>query len=52
MIILKANAELQLVFKRLIQTMKAPVEWNGYFVVVGDYLILNGRVRSLFFNFD
>ena len=52
MIILKANAELQLVFKRLIQTMKAPVEWNGYFVVVGDYLILNGRVRSLFFNFE
>lgn len=52
MIILKANAELKLVFQRLIQTMKAPVEWNGYFVVVGDYLILNGRVRSLFFNFE
>ncbi|MBO5372397.1 MAG: hypothetical protein J6A75_06730, partial [Lachnospiraceae bacterium] len=52
MIILKANAELKLVFQRLIQTMKVPVEWNGYFVVVGDYLILNGRVRSLFFNFE
>ena len=32
--------------------MKEPVEWNGTFVVVGDYLILQGRVRSLFFNFE
>ena len=32
--------------------MDAPVEWNGMFFVVGDYLILQGSVRSLFFNFD
>lgn len=52
MIILRANRELKLTFSRLIENMKVPVEWNGYFVVVGDYLILHGRVRSLFFNFE
>lgn len=52
MIILNANLELKLTFEKLIQMMKEPVEWNGQFVVVGDYLILPGRVRSLFFNFE
>lgn len=52
MIILNTNAELKKTFSRLIKTMKEPVEWNGQFVVIGDYLILYGRVRSLFFNFD
>ena len=52
MIILKTNLELKATFERLIRTMKEPVEWNGNFVVVGDYLILQGRVRSLFFNFE
>lgn len=52
MIILKTNAEMKITFERLIKTMKEPVEWNGHFVVVGDYLILHGRVRSLFFNFE
>lgn len=52
MIILKTNLELKLTFEKLIRTMKEPVEWNGTFVVVGDYLILQGRVRSLFFNFE
>ena len=50
--ILKTNLELKLTFEKLIRTMKEPVEWNGTFVVVGDYLILQGRVRSLFFNFE
>lgn len=52
MIILNANIELKKTFEKLIRTMKEPVEWNGQFVVVGDYLILSGRVRSLFFNFE
>lgn len=52
MIILKTNLELKLTFEKLIRMMKEPVEWNGEFVVVGDYLILHGRVRSLFFNFE
>lgn len=52
MIILKTNLELKLTFEKLIRTMKEPVEWNGTFVVVGDYLILQGMVRSLFFNFE
>lgn len=52
MIILRTNSELKATFERLIRTMKEPVEWNGNFVVVGDYLILQGKVRSLFFNFE
>ena len=52
MIILKTNLELKATFERLIRTMKEPVEWTGNFAVVGDYLILQGKVRSLFFNFE
>lgn len=52
MILLRANRELDEVFERLIHTMKVNVKWNGIFVVVGNYLILLGEVRSLFFNFE
>lgn len=52
MIVLKADKELNLTFQKLIKMMDVPVEWNGMFFVVGDYLILQGSVRSLFFNFD
>lgn len=52
MILLKANAELQQTFERLIATMKVPVKWDGIFVVVDNYIILQGEVRSLFFHFD
>lgn len=52
MIILRTNTGLKATFEKLIQTMKEPIEWNGQFVAVGDYLILHGRVRSLFFNFE
>lgn len=52
MIILNTNPELKATFERLIQAMQVQVEWNGQFVVIGDYLILHGRVRSLFFNFE
>ena len=52
MILLKANAELKQTFERLIQTMGVPVEWNEIFVVLNNFLILPGEVRSLIFNFD
>ncbi len=52
MIQLQANAELRQTFETLIGTMKAPVRWNGVFVVIDNYLILQGEVRSLFFHFD
>lgn len=52
MIVLKTNRELDMTFDRLIRTMGVPVEWTKHFVVIGDYLILQGRVRSLFFNFE
>ncbi len=52
MIILNTNLELKMTFERLIKTMKEPVEWNGRFIVIGDYLILQGKLRSLFFQFE
>lgn len=52
MILLRANAELHQTFKKLIQTAKIPVKWNGVFAVVDNYIILQGEVRSLFFHFD
>lgn len=48
MIVLKADKELNLTFQKLIKMMDVPVEWNGMFFVIGDYLILQGSVRSLF----
>lgn len=52
MILLRADQELRQTFTKLIQTMKVPVEWNGTFVVIDNYIILQGEVRSLFFHFD
>lgn len=52
MIVLQATPELRVTFTKLIQTMEAPVSWNGLFVVIDNTLILKGEVRSLFFHFD
>lgn len=52
MITLKANAELKQTFEKLIQTMNVPVKWNGLFVVIQNYILLQGEVRSLFFRFE
>ena len=52
MILLRANDELRETFERMIGAMKAPVEWNGIFAVIDNYIILQGEVRSLFFHFD
>lgn len=52
MIILQANHELRNTYEKLIHTMGERVEWNGRFVMIDNYLILQGEVRSLFFNFE
>ena len=52
MIRMRANAELQQTFEKLIQAAKVPVRWNGIFVAVDNYMILQGEARSLFFHFD
>lgn len=52
MIVLKANEELKSVFGRMIKTMGVNVTWTGKFVVLNNFLILAGNVRSLIFNFD
>ena len=52
MILLRADRELNDIFSRLMVTMKVEIEWDGIFAIIDDYLILQGRVRSLFFNFE
>ena len=52
MILLKANSELKTVFGRMIKAMGANMTWTGNFVVLNNFLILSGKVRSLIFNFD
>ncbi|MFG6383037.1 MAG: hypothetical protein K1V96_02125 [Lachnospiraceae bacterium] len=52
MILLKANNELKNVFSRMIKTMGVNVVWSGNFVILNNFLILSGNVRSLIFNFD
>ncbi len=52
MILLRANSELKTVFGRMLKAMKVNVAWTGNFVVLNNFLILSGNVRSLIFNFD
>lgn len=48
MILLRANTELHQTFERLIEAMKVPVKWNGIFVVIDNYMILQGRCVPCF----
>ncbi len=52
MLVLNANQEQKQMFYDLIQEINAQVVWNGRFILMGDRLILEGVVRSLFFHFD
>lgn len=52
MILLKANEELKNIFGRMLKTMNANVMWTGSIVVLNNFLILSGNVRSMIFNFD
>ena len=52
MIVLKSTAQLRLVFNKLIKTLSVPIDWNGNFVVSGNFLILPGKERSVIFNYD
>lgn len=52
MILLKANEKLKAVFQKIIKTMGENVQWDGIFLINNNDLILLGKVRSLFFNFD
>lgn len=52
MILLRANPELKQTFDQLIKTMGVSVVWEDIFVVLNNFLILPGEIRSLVFNFD
>ncbi len=52
MILLKANAELKKVFHKIVKTMGENVTWTEIFIINNNDLILAGKGRSWFFNFD
>lgn len=52
MIFLKANNEIGTVFKKVIKTMGENVTWQELFIINNNDLILVGKGKSLFFNFD
>lgn len=52
MLVLHANQEQENLFNKLIQAIGAQVVWNGRFLIMGDRLVLEGMVRSLFFHYD
>lgn len=52
MLILQASEEQEQTFQKLIQTMGEQIVWEGRFIVKDNELILEGTVRSLFFQFE
>ncbi len=52
MVNLKANEELEKIYKRLINTMGEDVKWSGVFGISNNTLVLNGEIQSLIFDFD
>lgn len=52
MIILKANVEIKTVFLKMLKTMGEEINWIEIFVINNNDIILAGKVRSLFFNFE
>jgi hypothetical protein len=52
MILLKADYEMKTIFLKMIKTMGENVKWTEIFVINNNDIILVGKSRSLFFNFD
>jgi len=52
MILLKANVQLKTVFLQMIKAMGENVKWTEIFVINNNDIILAGKGRALFFNFD
>lgn len=52
MIVLKADAMLKAVFQKTIRVMGTNVEWNDIFIIHNNSIILQGKLKSLVFNFD
>ncbi len=52
MLVLQASEEQENTFNKLIQTMGEQIVWEGRFIVKDNELILEGTVRSLFFQFE
>ncbi len=52
MLVLYANQKQEAVFNKLIQSMGGQVAWEGRFAIMDDWLVLEGAIRSLCFQFS
>lgn len=52
MILLRANSEIRAVFLKMIKTMGEDIAWTEIFMITNNDIILVGKEKSLFFNFD
>ena len=52
MLVLQANKELEQTYQKVIQTMDARIAWEGRFIITDNDMILEGKVRSLVFQFE
>ncbi len=52
MILLKANSELKVIFRKLINTMGIQLDWEDIFVIKDNNLLLAGRDGVLLFDFE
>lgn len=51
MILLRANAELKVIFAKLINTMGKDIKWTEVFIINNNNLVLAGKDSVLFFDF-
>lgn len=52
MLVLQANKELEQTYQKVIQAMDARIAWEGRFIITNNDMILEGKVRSLVFQFE
>lgn len=52
MILLRANSEIRVVFLKMIKTMGEEIHWTEIIMITNNDVILVGKDKSLFFNFE
>lgn len=52
MVWLKANPKLEQTYRKIIESMKADVKWDGVFIIKNNSIILQGEINSFIFDFE
>ncbi len=52
MVWIKANPKLEQTYRKIIESMKADVKWEGIFIIKNNSMILPGEINSLIFDFE